>query len=243
MSLLRHAVHRGGIAPRQAGAGAGPSARGVAPHRPRGGRRAGARPPPRRGAPGHQAGEHPSLRRPRRGGRLRDRARARPGRRRVAHPDRPDDGDAAVHEPRADHRREGDRRPGRPLRARVRALRDADGCATRVRRRVGAVAARPPPRRGAAPGAHHESPGAPGDRARPAQGARGGAGRTVRHRGGIRRGDRRAERQLLGPGAAPVRPGGAAGGRRRGRGRRRARPDPPRAAGARRCGRRAWWRR
>ena len=87
LPLLRHAVRDGRIAARSAGAREAAPARGRAPDHPRGGRRAGLRPRPGRGASRHQAGEHPAARAgtrwwPTSGSRGRSRKRAgRPSRR------------------------------------------------------------------------------------------------------------------------------------------------------------------
>ena len=80
--------------------------------------------PPGRGASRHQAREHPD---PGGGGdprRLRHRARGEGGGRQPAHRDRPLARHAAVHEPRAGHRRPAARRAQRRLLARRRAVRD-----------------------------------------------------------------------------------------------------------------------
>src|SRR5207302_873472 len=98
------------------------------------------RPPPRRDPPRHQAREHPVPGRT--GGRRRFRDRARTDRGRGLAPD----GDgvvprhAAVHEPRAGHRRPRARRAQRHLLARRRALRDARGRAAPHRPRAPGVA-------------------------------------------------------------------------------------------------------
>ena len=98
VALLRHAVRRGRIAARSAEAREAAPARGRAADHPRGGRGAGLRPQPGRGAPRHQAGEHPALGRSRGGRRLRDRAGAHRGGRRKRDPDRDRGGDAGLHE-------------------------------------------------------------------------------------------------------------------------------------------------
>ena len=72
-ALLRHAVHRGRVAPGQAGPRGRAAGRGGGPDPARGGGRAGLRPPQRRGAPRHQARQRAALRRPRGGHRLRRR--------------------------------------------------------------------------------------------------------------------------------------------------------------------------
>ncbi len=76
------------------------------------GRRARLRPPARRHPPRHQAGEHPAPRRPPDGGGLRDRAGGQRRGRRADDRDRHEPRHAALHEPGAGHRREGDRPPG-----------------------------------------------------------------------------------------------------------------------------------
>ena len=105
----------GEIAPRPAQPREAAPGRRRGPDRPRGGRRARLRPPPRRDPPRHQAGEHPAARRPGAGGRLRHRARGQQGRRHPDDRDRDVARHAALHEPRAGDGRAGDHAPRRDV--------------------------------------------------------------------------------------------------------------------------------
>ena len=89
LPLLRHALHRGRDAARQAGPGNPARRRRSGQDRARGRRRARLRAPARRDPPRHQAREHPAARRPRHGRRLRDRARGERRRRRANDRNRP----------------------------------------------------------------------------------------------------------------------------------------------------------
>ena len=132
LPLLRHALRRGGIAPRPAEPGEAASrAGGRGPHLRSGGRSA-VRARARGRAPRHQAGEHPPPRRPSDGGGLRDRAGGLSG------GGRPHDGDgavarhAALHESRAGDGRARHHGAQRRLLAGQRAVRDADRATRRT---------------------------------------------------------------------------------------------------------------
>ncbi len=109
------------LEPREAAA----DRRGGAP-RAGGRERARLRAPPGRHPSGHQAREHPAPGRHRAGDRLRHRAGGEPGRRHAPHRDRAVARHAVLHEPGAGDRRPADRRAERHLRARRRAVRDAE---------------------------------------------------------------------------------------------------------------------
>ena len=168
--VLRHAVHRGGVAASAPRTRAEAPARGRGASRARDRRRAGARAPARRRASRHQTGEHPARRWRRAGRGFRDRACVgRQGRGRdhaALHRHGHDPRHAAIHESRTSQWR-GRRRPIRCLRARVRALRDARRpAAVRRLHRGRAHAFAPDGRAALGPRASRVPSAGPGGRAR-----------------------------------------------------------------------------
>ncbi len=185
--LLRDAVRRGRVAPGAARPRSAAHGGRGRPHRRRGGGGPGLRPCSRSSAPGHQAGEHP----PHLGTRAGRRFRHCPGHRRrgqrAPHRDRAGSWHAALHEPRAGLGQPGAGRPQRPIRPRVRAVRDARrGAALQRAVRTGHHGA-PRGRSGAAPPdhpVHDQSRARSGGRQSPGE----GAGRPIRHRPGVQGG-------------------------------------------------------
>ena len=167
-----------------------PVARG-ARDRPRGGRRAGLRPPRGSRSPRHQAGEHPAGRRGCDGGGLRHRPGVGRGGRGSADGAGIAIGTPAYMSPEQATRVGRPGRPHRPLRAGLRALRDARRRAAVHGEHVQAVLARHatdpvPSLRTVRPGVSPDL--ASGDHS----GARQGAGGPLSHRGRVRRCARRA---------------------------------------------------
>ena len=224
--LLRAALCAGRVAARSAQPRQAAGHRGGADDHQAGGQRARLRPPPGRGAPGHQAGEHPDPGGRGDAGRFRHRARREGGRGQPAHGDGAVARHAAVHEPGAGDRRPAARCPQRRLQPGRRAVRDAHRRAAHDRA-DGPVGDRQAAHRAAYPDPHGAEHRAGGRGRRRLQGARQGARRPVRHRRRFcpraRRRDRgHRHRRGCRPGraAAPATAAGGDRGRRRRRSRR-----------------------